>query len=123
MDDEEIVLQTVTQLLEHLGHRVVGTPDGDEAVAAYAKRFRKNERFDLVIMDLTVAGGMGGKEAALEILKVDSTARLIVSSGYSAGAEMARFRELGFSARLEKPFRTAELQKIIYDVMVLEPAG
>ena len=68
-------------------------------------------------MDLTVAGGMGGTVAAAEILEIDPNAKLVVSSGYSSGAEMARFRELGFSARLEKPFRAADLEKTINEVM------
>ncbi len=116
MDDEEVVLQTVSTLLEHLGHRVVGAHDGEEAVVVYDKRLKNDQRFDIVIMDLTVAGGMGGMEAAGEILKLDSEARLVVSSGYSEGAEMARFKELGFCARLEKPFRTTDLEKMIAEV-------
>lgn len=117
MDDEEVVLQTVSTLLEHLGHRVVGARDGEEAISVYTKRLSNKEPFDVVIMDLTIAGGMGGMEAAGEILKIDPQARLVVSSGYSEGAEMAKFKELGFCGRLEKPFRTADLQKMIAEVM------
>ena len=105
MDDEDIVLQTISKLLEHLGHKVTGTCDGNEAISVYARKMEQGERFDLVIMDLTVAGGMGGRVAAGEILDIDPQARLVVSSGYSAGAEMARYKELGFCARLEKTFQ------------------
>ncbi len=118
MDDEEVVLQTVTRLLEHLGHRATGTRDGEAVIAEYARCQDSDRSYDLVIMDLTVAGGMGGMEAASEILKEDPDARLIVSSGYSAGAEMARYEELGFCGRLEKPFRAAELKKAIAAALV-----
>jgi PAS domain S-box-containing protein len=117
MDDEDIVLQTISMLLEHLGHKVTGTSDGSEAIAVYARKMQQGERFDLVIMDLTVAGGMGGRVAAGEILGIDPQARLVVSSGYSAGAEMARYKELGFCARLEKPFSSADLESMISEVM------
>jgi len=119
MDDEDIVLQTISKLLEHLGHKVTGTSDGSEAISVYARKMQQGERFDLVIMDLTVAGGMGGRVAAGEILGIDPQARLVVSSGYSAGAEMARYKELGFCARLEKPFRSADLESMISEVMSL----
>ena len=117
MDDEDIVLQNISMLLEHLGHKVTGTSDGYEAIAVYARKMQQGERFDLVIMYLTVAGGMGGRVAAGEILGIDPQARLVVSSGYSAGAEMARYKELGFCARLEKPFSSADLESMISEVM------
>ncbi len=117
MDDEEVVLNTISRLLEHLGHVPTETRDGTEAISAYARKMQSGRKFDLAIMDLTVAGGMGGTVAAAEILEIDPNAKLVVSSGYSSGAEMARFRELGFSARLEKPFRAADLEKTINEVM------
>lgn len=119
MDDEEIVLNTIVRLLEHLGHQATETRDGTEAISAYARKMQEGQSFDLAIMDLTVAGGMGGTVAAAEILEIDPNAKLIVSSGYSSGAEMARFRELGFCARLEKPFRAADLEKTINEVVAL----
>ena len=117
MDDEEIVLNTICQLLAHLGHKPTATRDGTEAISAYTRKKQGGKAFDLAIMDLTVAGGMGGTVAASQILEIDPNAKLIVSSGYSSGAEMARFRELGFCARLEKPFRATDLEKTIHEVM------
>ena len=111
------MLETIVGLLESQGHRVTATKNGAEAVAAYASKQRASEPYDLIIVDLTVTGGMGGKEAAEKILECDPAARLVVSSGYSAGAEMAKFRELGFKARLEKPFRIGELKSAISEAM------
>ena len=75
-----------------------------------------NRGFDLVIVDLTIPGGVGGTEVAGQILEIDPGAKLVVSSGYSAGSEMARYREFGFCGRLEKPFRSAELESVIAEV-------
>lgn len=113
MDDEKMVLETVIDLLESLGHSATGTHHGEEAIEAYAKAMNQGERYDLVIMDLRVTGGMGGSEAAGKLLALDPEARLIVSSGYSEGSEMARYQELGFEARLEKPFSLDELEALI----------
>lgn len=117
MDDDEVVLETVSKLLEQLGHDVARATDGAAAIDLYQDALDANGKFDFVIMDLTVVGGMGGMAAAEEILAIDSTARLVVTSGYSAGAEMARYDELGFTARLEKPFRASELKALIVEVM------
>ena len=117
MDDEEIVLKTICHLLEHLGHEVVESKDGSEAIDEYVQAMQDDSLFDFVVMDLTVSGGMGGRVAAAEILKIDTAAKLVVSSGYSADAELARYRELGFCAKLEKPFRTVELEKLIAEIM------
>ncbi|MBO6556334.1 MAG: PAS domain S-box protein [Pseudomonadales bacterium] len=117
MDDEEVVLNTISRLIAHLGHRPTETRDGTEAISAYTRKMQSGRKFDLAIMDLTVAGGMGGTAAAAEILGIDPNAKLVVTSGYSSGAEMARFKELGFCARLEKPFRAADLEKTINEAM------
>lgn len=113
MDDEAIVLETITSLLERSGHRVAGAREGQQAIDAYVEQQAQGATFDLVIMDLTIAGGMGGREAAAAILAIDPNARLVVTSGYSAGAEMARYRELGFIGRLAKPFRAADLDAML----------
>lgn len=117
MDDDEVVLETVCRLLEQFGHEVEGVPNGEEAIKRYRNWLDNEARFDFVIMDLTIAGGMGGMAAAQQILSFDPDAKLVVTSGYSEGAEMARYDELGFVARLEKPFRTSDLQAVIAEVM------
>lgn len=116
MDDEDIVRKTLVDLLQALGHEAAGSVDGDDALKQYALAMEAGKGFHLVIMDFTVAGGMGGKEAAEKILAIDPTARLIVSSGYSAGSELARYQELGFAARLEKPFTLSKLESVVLQV-------
>ncbi|MBT7371372.1 MAG: PAS domain S-box protein, partial [Gammaproteobacteria bacterium] len=117
MDDEETVLEAIIEVLDSLGHRVTATRNGAEAVTAYVSRQCESKPYDLVIVDLTVIGGMGGMETAQKILEHDPDAKLVVTSGYSAGAEMARFKELGFKARLAKPFRFNDLEAVVSEVM------
>jgi len=68
---------------------------------------------DLTIMDLTIPGGMGGKEAVRKILAINSEAKVIVSSGYSNDPVMANFKDYGFRAVIVKPFQLMELRKIL----------
>ena len=72
---------------------------------------------DIIIMDLTIPGGMGGKEAVQEILKINPKAKVVVASGYSNDPVMAHYQEYGFKASIAKPFRMAELSKIINTVL------
>jgi CheY-like chemotaxis protein len=113
MDDEEIVGDIARQMLVYLGYEVVLVKDGKEAVSRYKTQFDRGERFHAVIMDLTIPGGMGGKDAVSEILAVDPEAKVIVSSGYSNDPIMAHYKEYGFSAAIAKPFDLQSLKNIV----------
>ncbi|MBC8041512.1 MAG: response regulator, partial [Opitutaceae bacterium] len=91
--------------------------DGQEAVKVYAEALSNGERYDLVIMDLTVPGGMGGKEAMAELHKVDPQVRGIVSSGYSSDPVMANYKAHGFRGMVAKPYRLTDLAKTIRSVI------
>jgi DNA-binding NarL/FixJ family response regulator len=73
--------------------------------------------FKLAIMDLTIPGGMGGKEAVQEVLKIDPNAKVIVSSGYSTGSIMANYKDYGFDAAIAKPYSTQELSEVISQLL------
>ncbi len=111
MDDEEIVRSVAKSMLSHLGHEVVLSENGEEAVKLYRQAMDAGKAFDLVIMDLTIPGGMGGQEAVQEILKINSAAKVIVSSGYSNDPVMAKFMDYGFSAAIVKPYQLQELSR------------
>jgi two-component system, cell cycle sensor histidine kinase and response regulator CckA len=113
MDDEEIVGDIARQMLVYLGYDVVLVKDGKEAVSLYKTQLDRGERFHVVIMDLTIPGGMGGKDAVSEILAVDPEAKVVVSSGYSNDPIMAHCKEYGFSAAIAKPFDLQSLKNII----------
>ncbi|RLB70186.1 MAG: hybrid sensor histidine kinase/response regulator, partial [Deltaproteobacteria bacterium] len=72
---------------------------------------------DLIIMDLTIPGGMGGKDAVQEILKINPDAKVIVASGYANDPVMAHYLKYGFKASIIKPFQLAELNKVINEVL------
>ena len=117
MDDEKMVRDIAGQLLKHLGYDVVFAGDGDEAVNLYARLRGTAESVDVVIMDLTIPGGMGGKKAVREILRIDPEAKVIVSSGYSNDPIMAHCRNYGFRAAVAKPFNLTTLSQTIHAVM------
>ncbi len=117
MDDEEPIRDMADALLRRLGLEVTCVADGAATVKAYAEAMIKGERYDLVIMDLTVPGGMGGKEAMVELLKVDPKVRGIVSSGYSSDPVMANYKGHGFSGMVAKPYRLTDLAKTIRAVI------
>jgi two-component system cell cycle sensor histidine kinase/response regulator CckA len=113
MDDEELVLGVLDKILERFGYEVECAKDGMEAIERYRSAMDAGRPFDAVIMDLTVTGGMGGREA-IEILRlVDPDVKAIVSSGYSDDPVMADYRAHGFVGVIAKPFRADELSKTL----------
>ena len=113
MDDEEPVRNLLQSSLSHLGCEVLTAADGAEAISLYRQALENNERIDIVILDLTVPGGMGGREAIGELLALDPDARVIVSSGYSNDPVIARFSDHGFRGVLIKPYRLTELKSAL----------
>ncbi len=117
MDDEEVVREVASRSLKHLGYDITLTQNGAETIAMYQQVMQSGRAFDAVIMDLTIPGGMGGKEAIDKLLAIDPKVKVIVSSGYSNDPIMADFRHYGFSGVVAKPYRIAELGKVLYDVI------
>ncbi len=119
MDDEDMIREIATELLSQLGFLTIHASDGKQALALYKKLSEDGKRIDLVIMDLTIPGGMGGKEAIAELLAYDPQATAIVSSGYSNDPVMAQFKAYGFKGCLQKPFKLEELGKILDNLGLL----
>ncbi len=113
MDDEEMIRDIAREILEYLGYQVTTCAIGEEAVALYKAARESGTPFLAVIMDLTIQGGMGGKEAAQYILAIDPAARLIVSSGYSVDPVMAEYGNYGFSGAVVKPYEAMEIAKVL----------
>jgi PAS domain S-box-containing protein len=111
MDDEEMILNLSVDIIESFGYTVDTAIDGKEAKEKFIAAKNSGKAFDVVIMDLTIPGGMGGKEAVKEILAFDQEAKVIVSSGYSTDPVMVDYLEYGFKGRLAKPFQMKDLQK------------
>jgi signal transduction histidine kinase/ActR/RegA family two-component response regulator len=117
MDDEEEIRSTTGDMLVRLGYAVEFAGDGNEAVAKYRMAQGAGRPFDAVIMDLTVPGGMGGKEAVRKLLELDPGARAIVASGYSEDPVVASFHSFGFRGAVRKPFRLRDLSEVVAAVI------
>ncbi|MBK9990112.1 MAG: PAS domain S-box protein [Verrucomicrobia bacterium] len=117
MDDEETICTVACTLLERLGFTAVSVSDGKAAVDAYAEALASNNPFRLVIMDLTVPGGMGGREAMEQLLKIDPRVRAIVSSGYSSDPVLSSYRAHGFRGMVPKPYKLSDLARTIRGVL------
>lgn len=117
MDDEEIILNVASLMLERGGYRVETATEGRQAIERYRQAIEAGNPFDAVIMDLTIPGGIGGAEAVGDILQLNPEARVIVSSGYANDPIMANFAEYGFSGVVEKPYTRSKLIEIINRVL------
>jgi two-component system, cell cycle sensor histidine kinase and response regulator CckA len=117
MDDEALIQDVAGKMLETFGLDVVLTSDGAEAIQRYKELKSSGETVDVVIMDLTVPGGMGGREAVRGILDFDPGAKVIVSSGYSGDPIMSNPRVYGFCGVIVKPYTIETLHRTMVEVL------
>jgi PAS domain S-box-containing protein len=117
MDDEQLIQDVAKRMLSRFGHEVLQAKDGREAIAIFKEHHHSDNPVDVIIMDLTIPGGMGGKDAIKEIFQIDPDAKAIVSSGYSNDPVMANYRQHGFKASIGKPFEMTQLKEIINSVL------
>ena len=121
MDDEEMVREVLGRMLARLGYEAEFAGDGGEAIEMFVQAHGSGQAFAAVILDLTVPGGMGGKETMARLLEIDPQVKAIVSSGYSDDPIMADFQKYGFSGVIAKPYRISELGKILHEVIMGKP--
>jgi CheY-like chemotaxis protein len=117
LDDKEVICELVDCTLTPLGYTVVQTYDAATMLQRYEEAFKEGHPFDLVMMDLTIPGGMGGKEAIHELKKIDPTAKAIVSSGYGMDPIMTRSKDFGFCGSISKPFDLTQLEQSVQDAL------
>jgi len=117
MDDEEMIREAAGDLLEFLGYRVERVADGAAALEKYREAGAAGEPFDAVILDLTIPGGMGGREAVGRLLELDPAAKVVASSGYSNDPVMAEYRAHGFRAVMAKPYRLETVAEVLRDLI------
>ena len=117
MDDELSIRQLGSAVIKRMGLEVTAVNDGTSVVEEYAAATASGRPYDLVILDLTVPGGMGGAEAMQRLRKMDGKVRAIVSSGYSSDPVMANHVQHGFSARVPKPYTATDLIQVVTTVM------
>jgi PAS domain S-box-containing protein len=117
MDDEEYVLEVTSEALTVLGYEVDTAPDGLETLKRYTAARTDGRPYAAVIMDLTVPGGMGGRETVAKLQEIDPQVKAVVSSGYFQDSIMADYQKYGFADVLPKPFRIEELSRVLGRVL------
>jgi CheY-like chemotaxis protein len=117
MDDEDMVGEIACQMLQFLGFDGVWVANGVEAIQEYGKQKEAGQGYSAIIMDLTIPGGMGGREAITEILAIDPTAKAFVSSGYANDPIMVNYRDYGFSGVIAKPFDIAAVRRLFDTIL------
>jgi PAS domain S-box-containing protein len=118
MDDDESIRNVTEKILIELGYDVGCASDGAETIALYQDATRSGQPFDAVIMDLTIPGGMGGKETIQQLLRIDPKVAAIVSSGYSNDPIMSDFEKYGFRGVATKPYSIEKLSWVLHDVLM-----
>jgi signal transduction histidine kinase len=116
MDDDAAVQKSVSYMLRKLGYEVAVAEEGARALEIFLEERAAGRPFDLLVLDLTVPSGMGGRELIGRILEVDPEARAIVSSGYSDDDVLIRHSAYGFKAKLPKPFTFGQLSAVVAEV-------
>jgi two-component system, cell cycle sensor histidine kinase and response regulator CckA len=109
-----MMLACVNVMVRRLGHEMEGARNGEEATQMYLEAYQRGRPFDLVILDVTVKGGMGGKETILILRKIDPYVKAIVSSGYSQDPIMTGYKEYGFDDALPKPYAIEDLEEVLH---------
>jgi two-component system cell cycle sensor histidine kinase/response regulator CckA len=122
MDDEVFIRNLASSILRRYGHHVTAVEDGVAAVQEYARARAAGEGYDLVILDLTIPGGMGGREAMEELQRIDPAVRAIVSSGYSNDLVLANYQSHGFRGMISKPYDVADFAHAVENVLKGERA-
>jgi PAS domain S-box-containing protein len=117
MDDEEAIRDLAQDLLTMLGYEVEVAKDGRECIDLYCDARRGGQPFDVVILDLTIPGGMGGGATVQKLKEIDPEVKAIVSSGYSDDPIMANYYECGFCGVIPKPYDALEIGRVIASVI------
>ena len=120
MDDELPVREVAGMMLQLMGCTVDYAGDGAETLEMYRLAADRDQPFDVVIMDLTIAGGMGGKETIGKLLEIDPAARVVVCSGFSNDPIMANHGDYGFAAMVAKPYRLEELAEALHQALKVD---
>jgi len=123
LDDEEFIHEVLSDMLKLMGHTATLVKSGEDAIRTYKEALESGQAFDAVILDLTIPGGMGGKETMKVLLEMDRDVKAIVSSGYSNDPVMSNYRLYGFRNALKKPYRMREMSEALNSVLEGQPTA
>ncbi len=113
MEDEDPVRKIADRLASKLGYTVTMTPNGDDMLEMYRNSMESGDKYHLVILDMTIQGGMDGEVAIRELLKIDPDANAIIASGHLGMMSNEACREMGFKGSLAKPFTLQMLSTVL----------
>ena len=111
-----MILKVSQEMLNQLGHIVSIAINGKQAIKKYKEAYLSNVSFDVVIFDLTIPGGMGGKDTLHNLLEFDPKIKAIVSSGYSIDPVVSNYQNYGFCGVLTKPYNLENIQHLLSDI-------
>jgi DNA-binding NtrC family response regulator len=117
MDDEQIILDMTRDVLDFLNYEVMSAREGSKAIDLYKQEKAAGNPFDIVILDLSVANGLGGKETIEQLRKFDPAVKAIVSTGYTNDPAVENFSRYGFCEKLTKPYTVRDLKNLLEKVM------
>lgn len=120
MDDEQVILEVTDEVLRFLGYEVMFARDGAAAIDLYEQEKAKGNPFNLIILDLSVPEGMGGKEAFEKLHALDPAAKIVISSGFTNDPMLTDYASFGLSGVLAKPYRITEIKALLEKMI---PAG
>jgi CheY-like chemotaxis protein len=113
MDDEQVILDVTHEVMKFLGYDVMFAKEGAFAVELFTREMMGGRPFDLVILDLSVPEGMGGKEAFEKIREVDPSVKVVISSGYTSDSMMTDYARFGIDGILAKPYRITDIRALL----------
>ncbi len=118
VDDQDIIRDLIQAILGNLGYEVFVAENGEQAIEFYESEIKSGRKIDLVIMDLTIPGEMGGKDAIIKLREIDPDFKAIVSSGYSDDPVMSDYEQYGFDGFIIKPYKNKDLIEVVQNVML-----
>ena len=117
MDDEKIIRDVAGEMIQALGHAVERAERGEDAIEMFRMAKQAGKPFDVVILDLTIRGGMGGADTLRKLLEIDPGVKAVVSSGYSDDSSLFEPGKRGFVSSLKKPYTIEGLQAILNEIL------
>ena len=117
MDDEQFICDLACAILRRFGYLATAVKDGAEALSEYARAQAAGEAYAVVILDLTIPGGMGGRQTMEELLKLDPAVKAIVSSGYSNDLVLSNYQAHGFRGMVSKPYDVTDFAHAVERVL------
>ena len=113
LEDEPLVSKVLSTMLQKLNYISEFTTEGDTTITKYSQKLEENDPYDILILDLTIPGALGGLDTLKALKKIDPNLKAIVSSGYATGNIMSHYEDFGFKGMLVKPYTINELREVL----------